>query len=207
VSPDAVAHDFTYDIYSRPKTETWTLDGAAYTFVHAYDLHGRLKARTYPTSAGGLQVKVRSHYNPFGYPDLVDGTDPLTQTTTPYWQTLDVAATGGITHGQFGSGVQAERAYDPASGRLDWIRDAGVLFQSFTYDPAGRVASVQEASGRREEYTYDSLARLSTWTLFPKGAAAATPDRPPSTTTLSATSCPKTSTPPARSRPSSIRAA
>jgi RHS repeat-associated protein len=171
VSPDNVAHDFTYDVYSRPKTESWTVDGAAYTFVHAYDLHGRLKARTYPTSAGGLQVKVRSHYNAFGFPDLVDGVDPLTQTTTPYWQTYAVAATGGITQGQFGSGVVAERGYDPQSGRLDWIKDAGVLFQSFTYDVAGRLASVQEASGRREEYTYDSLARLSTWTLFPKGAA------------------------------------
>lgn len=42
--------------------------------------------------------------------------------------------------------------------------------ESFTYDVAGRVASVQAVSGRREEYACDSLARLSTWTRLSKGA-------------------------------------
>ena len=174
VSPDGVAHDFTYDVYSRPKSETWTLDGAAYTFTSAYDIHGRLKVRSYPTSTGGLQVKVAHHYNPFGHLHLIDGVDPTTQTTTPFWQTYAVAATGGITNGLFGNGVTAERSYDPETGRLDWIKDVGVLFQSFTYDFAGRVKTQEESSGRREEFTYDSLARLATWTLFPKGHADGT---------------------------------
>lgn len=34
---------------------------------------------------------------------------------------------------------------------------------------------MEDGAGRREEYTYDSLARLSTWTLFPTGSAGGNP--------------------------------
>lgn len=81
--------------------------------------------------------------------------------TTDY----DYNAVGNLVHTQFGNGTQENRRYDPLN-RLVYLENQeadGDLISSYTYtlDKVGNRTSVMENDGRKVNYTYDELYRLT----------------------------------------------
>lgn len=81
--------------------------------------------------------------------------------TTDY----DYNAVGNLVHTQFGNGTQENRRYDTLN-RLVYLENQaadGDLISSYTYtlDKVGNRMSVMENDGRKVNYTYDELYRLT----------------------------------------------
>lgn len=154
----------SYDALGRPDTTTTSID-IAYATTVAYDAHGRVATRSYPS---GLTLKYA--YTALGYLKEVrdNGTDAL------YWRADAMDAGGRITAQTQGNGVATTQTFQPENGRLLAILAGagnGVQNLAYTYDSIGNVTSRADANqSLAETFGYDSLNRLTASTVNSGGA-------------------------------------
>lgn len=165
-STDGVTTVHTYTVEGKPAASTWTVEGTGYQISFGYDVIGRPAQLTYPAIPGGNngRLKVEYAYSPSGY--LLQIKDA--SAGTAYWTAEDRDSAGQLTRERLGNGVVGTRHYQATTGLLDDVGIAGPGVQralAYGYDANRNVTSRQDSVGRTEEYGYDPLNRLRTWTL------------------------------------------
>ncbi len=129
---------YTYDAAGRPTS----VASPAGTLSYQYDLAGRLTGQTYPN--GDVETYG---YDPAGR--LVSVASPLGSTA------YQLSPDGHLLGTTLPDGSQ--RAYQYTGGRLTSSDDLGIV-RNFTYDAAGRLASVTGDANRT--YVYDQGGQL-----------------------------------------------
>jgi RHS repeat-associated protein len=157
---------YNYDAahLNRLASKTERLFGADYQTAYTYD------------DALGFPLRVQSVTYPTGY-ETRNVYDPVTSQLykiengqgDALWETIETNALGQITRFSTGNGVQSERFYYPATGRLQGIYSAtnqNILQNlGYEYDDFGNLAArYDKMRGLRETFGYDALDRLdSIW--------------------------------------------
>lgn len=157
---------YNYDAahLNRLSSKTERLFGADYQTAYTYD------------DALGFPLRVQSVTHPTGY-ETRNVYDPVTSQLykiengqgDALWETIETNALGQITRFSTGNGVQSERFYYPATGRLQGISSATSqnILQNlgYEYDDFGNLAArYDKMRGLRETFGYDALDRLdSIW--------------------------------------------
>ena len=173
-SPDGTIQDFEYDELSRPKAETWTIDGRSYRFDRTYDTFGRLRSLAYPEVPGGpsgdSRMQVTHDYNPAGYFRQLSTTKTLPDGTLQYvGSPLTIEernVDGQLTRARLFNGEIVNRTYSPETGRLLTLTSGSALSLSYKYDLDGRVLQRQDSmQDHLDTFFYDdgSLHRLTGW--------------------------------------------
>ncbi|RKH09905.1 hypothetical protein D7V97_15245 [Corallococcus sp. CA053C] len=156
---------FTYDSLSRPVQEDWNVLGATYSFSRTYDAQGRLQTQSYPT-VGGLTFATTNEYTKWGA--LLAVREPGSSGTT-HWKAEGRNGLGQLTAERFGNSVKGTRRYD-SRGRLVFIESKNlrtVQALAYEYDLNGNLLSRHDRDRHTtEDFTYDSLDRLTRWSAF-----------------------------------------
>ncbi len=145
-----------YDTFGRPNETDTTVDTAPpYTTLTAYDASGRLYTNTYPSG-----IVVGHQYNALGYLRSVNSGGVALWVPNTENDALQV------TQATYGNGVYTTASYDPESGRVTNIQPmtaAGVRFRQFNYtwDVAGNLTTRADLTHAEENFTYDTLNRLT----------------------------------------------
>jgi RHS repeat-associated protein len=92
-----------------------------------YDAWGNYAHISYPTDSGGNRVHVDYVYDPINHTHVADVVESRNATATPDANSLHASAT-----------------FDGITGRIASRSDANGQTTSYTYDPAGRLASITE---------------------------------------------------------------
>jgi RHS repeat-associated protein len=174
----------TYDTLGRIITSATVLDSATTpaTVSETFDTNtGRVTSKTWPTG-----YKANYSYTPLGYLKTVSagGTEAFPQMVSH--TILAMNAQGQVTQYKTGNNVTTVKNFAADTGRLnsqtatlDGQAAGNVLNQSYTYDTLGNLTSRADNApgvGTQENFSYDSLNRLTTSTLL--GGAVS----PPTTT-------------------------
>jgi RHS repeat-associated protein len=177
-SSSSVAQTFAYDWYGRPSKETWTVGQESFDVLMSYDSLGRVSSVSYPNVPGRQRFKVQRNYTSTNYLASLEEVDP----TNPLklWEVLARNADDQLLAGQFGNGRLSKRTYEPAMGRLKTIADMGCVgvncigaeySLAYTYYDDGNVQTrTDSAAARAEQFSYDALNRLKSWTLSAGGS-------------------------------------
>jgi RHS repeat-associated protein len=171
----------SYDSLGRLNQTATVLDNPATpaTVSETFDANtGRITSKTWPT---GYQASYS--YSALGYLTGVTGggTNGFTQTTS--YQVLAMNAQGQITQYKLGGKVTTVKTFDTNTQRLsaqtattDGQATGNILSQTYSYDALGNLLSRADNSpsvGTQENFSYDSLNRLSMVTLL--GGAVSPP--------------------------------
>jgi RHS repeat-associated protein len=169
-NPTGFQESYAYDGQGRLQQTATVIDGSSYQTDYAYGPEDKLASMTYPTT-----VSWRPKFL-FGYSN--GHLTTITQdavTRTPVYALLAMDATGRETSARFGNGAVEQRSiYDAASHRLTAIRSgpasspASVQNYAYQWDRVGNLLSRKDLGAspqRQEQFTYDSLDRLSQATL------------------------------------------
>lgn len=174
-SGDGVVFVPTYDVFGRPESRTWTVDGRDYTFSTAYDSVGRPSRLRYPDSGANSPFAVSFERGDNGVVDSifdVSGTFGTGAPTKLLWHAISSHASGAIAEQQFGSNVRDTRRFD-AAHQLRFIESintqTNAVLQRLAYrrGPGGFVTQKSDLSSIQatESYEHDFLGRLSLWTV------------------------------------------
>ncbi len=169
----------SYDSQGRLASTATMLDVLT-TVSQSYDANGRPATKTWPTG-----YQATNTYSNLGYLKSVTGgggTAGFAQTVT--YNVLAMNSHGQITqyrYGNAGSEVSTVKTIEPSTDRLmaQTVTRAGqstgnVLSHSHTYDALGNLLTRSDATagvGTVENFSYDSLNRLTTATLGGGGGA------------------------------------
>ena len=166
-SADGVVTRYTYDEFGHQETADWTVDGEAYRLDYGYDEFGRQASLTYPRIPDVQdRLRVDYTYNAHGYlQQIKNPTEPK-----PYWQGTARNAEGALTEERLGNDVVSTYGYEATTGRLTQAATAGPAGQlqklNLAYDLNGNLTSKSDDVSRRvEEFEYDRLNRLLSWTV------------------------------------------
>lgn len=171
---------YTYDSLSRLVTTRRVVDGTNYWVDTTYDALNRIDTLVYPnsvsssssSSAGPLadRFRVRHVYNTYGFLQAVQEVMPNGGAGTTYWTAATVDESGVVTREDLGNGRSTIRTVDRATGNLTALTTGtgvGTEIQNlqFEWDGVGNLRvrrdfRARNASGAREEFTYDGLHRL-----------------------------------------------
>jgi len=147
---------FTYDQYDRLIQTTDTINGSKF-FVSKtdYDLFGRVSKETCPSG-----YFITNKYDKYGYlTGIVD------MNNTNIWNAVSSNAKGQLTAISQG-GRTTLYGYD-ARGLPTSISGSGFLNMSYSFTGKGNLDYRQDnLNGYKEVFAYDSLNRLTDWTLF-----------------------------------------
>jgi RHS repeat-associated protein len=171
-SPNGVVASYTYNDKGQTASQKWVIETVPYQVNLAYDSIGRLDTITYPDIPGPEgRLKAKYNYTLTGYLETV--TDATSG--TPYWRVNDRNAAGQLTKETYGQRAFDSLSYEASTGALQsidryapdgqWLRNL-----TYTYDPSRNVTSrsdENEVGGAisKQLYGYDSLHRLTGWTL------------------------------------------
>ncbi len=166
--PDASIVTFTH----TPTGQRETVTDARGTATYTYDERDRLLSRTDPdgmqiryvyddagnrTALTSLAGTVAYTFDPLNRMDTV--TDADGGVTGYFYDTA-----GNLVQIDLPNHVVERREYDE-QGRLTFLEQAGpsgvLASYRYTLAPTGRRAAVEEQDGRRVEFTYDSVGRLT----------------------------------------------
>ncbi|MBJ6764572.1 VCBS repeat-containing protein [Myxococcaceae bacterium JPH2] len=157
---------YSYDSLSRLVTETWSVEARLFAPINrTYDSYGRLQSIAYPQVAGRRLV-VENEYAEWGHLRAVRGAGG----GSTYWSALSRNGVGQLTGESFGNGLVGVRRYD-LRGRPIFM-DTSIGGQSlqtlaYEYEPNGNLRGRHDRVGQiSEEFRYDSLERLSQWSVF-----------------------------------------
>ena len=158
---------YHYDSRGRPVEVLASFGSHDYTIRYRYDANGRLLALTYPS---GRQVSYRRDTvgRIVGVTNTWSGVAEDIATNITY---LPFGPLQGIT---YGNGLREQHSHDLAY-RLTGQIIPGVQQRVYQYDPAGNVLVINQQPGRRREYRYDALQRL-TEEIAPNGESSYTYD-------------------------------
>ncbi|MEO3813452.1 FG-GAP-like repeat-containing protein [Sphaerisporangium sp. B11E5] len=171
---DGVTTAYRYDTAGRPAGLD-LVDGqqGTYSLDMTYDANGRLHTLAYPEVPGRDRFTVQYAYNPLGY--LKSVTDVSGQQPAgTLWQVTGRDADMALTDGVLGGSVALHHERDPATGRLTGVTAAKgtttLLDIGYGHWPSGLVKSRTTDDGaleREETFAYDTLRRLTRWTVDP----------------------------------------
>ncbi|MFE0154675.1 RHS repeat-associated core domain-containing protein [Nonomuraea sp. NPDC059007] len=165
--PDGVKTTFTYDGLSRVATQTGPgvrneISNATHTTQarHIYDADGNKRTETIADLTGGdLERTTTYTYDAQGRRETT--TDPQGGIVRTIWNSL-----GQLTRTTDARGTVVESGYSKRGELLTrtlrgWTGSPvapqpakDVVLESYSYDPAGRLASKADAMGRKTSYTY-----------------------------------------------------
>ncbi|MCE9669616.1 hypothetical protein LY474_17615 [Myxococcus stipitatus] len=165
-SADGVSTAYVYDSLGRRELSSTEVDGTAYTFDFTYDAYGRPSTVVYPAVPGTTRFSVQYGYTPRG--DLLDVREVSTQHV--YWQVGARTPSGHLSHAILGNGVESHYLHDSV-GALRMVETglgtSDVQRLLYDYDAAGNLTSRHDGVAEStEDFAYDSLDRLSRWTVF-----------------------------------------
>ncbi|NEP58533.1 MAG: RHS repeat-associated core domain-containing protein, partial [Symploca sp. SIO2G7] len=139
------------------------------------DPDGRSIAYTYDEAGNRTSVVIPSGSTAYTFDEqnrLKTVTDPDGGVTTYTYN-----AVGNLIRTDFANGTVEIREYDELN-RLVYLENSGAdgVINSFRYtlDETGNRTAVEEHDGRRVEYSYDELYRLTQEAIFAPGATEAT---------------------------------
>ncbi|WP_371666457.1 FG-GAP-like repeat-containing protein [Streptomyces sp. NBC_00289] len=184
-SPDQVTTAFGYDTLGRLETTNLSVPTGATTKTlradTTYDSLGRVKDLIYP-AAGASRMFLTTGYNASGYPETVTDTTPG-QSAKQLWKTTGRNADLSLATATVGpNALNRTQGYD-TTGRLTDIditkpsNGTKILDLHYTFHPDGMVKDrIQDdpTAKRGETFDYDSMGRLTNWTL----ANATDPEKP-----------------------------
>jgi RHS repeat-associated protein len=152
---------FTYDTLSRPTHVALSIYGGAHSYAQTYDaISGKMSTLTYPS---GLAIK--DTYNAYGY--LAQISDNTSHQV--YWTANARDQFLNLINETAGNGVTTSRSYDARTGLIGAINAGpGNAVASFTYvfDLVGNLDQrVDNDLTHTDNFTYDALNRLSTYSL------------------------------------------
>ncbi|WP_433259391.1 LamG-like jellyroll fold domain-containing protein (plasmid) [Streptosporangium sp. CA-135522] len=172
--PDGITSTFTYDGLGRLLTQTGAgvkneVTGVTHTakVTSTYDADGNTLTQTFTDLTGGDAARTTtSTYDAFGRAETV--TDPEGGVVRTAWDVTgaQVSTTDPLgtvyTYGYTKRGEQASKTIKNWTGSPVSPQAAkDVVLESRSYDPAGRLATVTDAMGRKTSYTYFTDNRLS----------------------------------------------
>ena len=176
-SADGIITRYTYDEFGHKETAAWTIDDHVFQLDYGYDEFGRQASLTYPRIpdlAAEDRLRVDYTYNAHGYLQQIKSpAEPK-----PYWQATGRNADGALTGEQQGNDVVTSYVYESTTGRLTDLTTSGPVAGplqtiNLRHDLVGNLISKEdEVSGRAEEFGYDGLDRLLTWTAATDGEQA-----------------------------------
>jgi RHS repeat-associated protein len=171
----------TYDTVGRPSITDTVLDSVAAParVSESFDLNtGRVNSKTWPT---GYQASYT--YTPLGYLLSVAGGGAGAVSYTVQAMNAQGQITQYRTGNQTGKQITTVKTFDAQTQRLtgqtatlDGQATGNVLNQSYSYDALGNLMTRGDNSpgvGTQENFSYDSLNRLSTATIL--GGAVSPP--------------------------------
>lgn len=186
VAPGGFEERYTYDNYGRAETTRRLIDGYWYRIDQTYDAQGRVDLLKYPSwnattspstlPADNERVVVRSNYNGYGYLTSTQNVG----TSTTLWR-VDATDLYGITRETLGNGVVTRRVFEATTGYLRQVQaglgsGTAVQDQRFQFDRNGNVMFRADANlSRSEDFTYDSIDRLTQTRLFNNASASGSP--------------------------------
>ncbi|WP_301340977.1 RHS repeat-associated core domain-containing protein [Corallococcus carmarthensis] len=161
----AVSTEYVYDSLGNQIASLWDVEGRQYSVERQYDAYGRLSRLTYP-SVGTARFAVDYEYTAQGQLKRVRAANngPV------YWSVDGRNGLQQLTEESFGNGVVSKRRYD-TRGRLLFLESTagGQVLQrmAYAYEANGNVRSRHDPLGKTtEDFAYDSLDRLTSWTVF-----------------------------------------
>ncbi|WP_223752231.1 RHS repeat-associated core domain-containing protein [Myxococcus sp. XM-1-1-1] len=163
---DDVSSAFVYDSYSRVRREFSQVEGQLFDLERTYDVIGRLDTVTYPAVGTSPRMKVRYGYTPANTLRHVEQVSPVSKTL---WTVTGRDVSGLVSSEQFGNGVTTTRRRD-AEGHLRFLESLGSqgAVQRFAYDYElnGNLRHRDDLLAKvGEEFSYDSLERLTDWVV------------------------------------------
>jgi len=171
-SLDDITVVYTYDALKRPVGEAWNVEGVAYTFSRTFDDYGLLRRLTYP-GAGAQPLAVDYEYKPWGALESVRNAS----SGHSYWRAQARNGLGQLTSEVFGNGVVSQRRYDLRGRPLFIDSKAGsqpLQALAYEYEANGNMRARHDRVARTtEDFTYDTLDRLKSWTAFQNCGATA----------------------------------
>jgi YD repeat-containing protein len=162
-SPDGVITEFAHDDFGRPESKTLRVAGRNYQISTQYDGFGRPLVQYYPETPGQARFALRHVYSASGYLErLEDHRDGRR-----YW--TQEASTPISERERLVGGALTTRGYDDLTQRQVNVRTErdGDIIHSIVYDYYlnGNVKERWRSNPEtKDQYTYDSLNRLETWT-------------------------------------------
>jgi RHS repeat-associated protein len=167
----------SYDAFGRPASTQTNLDWE-YATLWTYDNYSRPKTeshrrRAIGATSGGVEQKVEFSYNRQGQVEKLFRSG----NTTPMWTNRAQDALGRTTDELLDNTLETVHSFNTYTGRLETIRagqdnaaagsTATHQNDTYTYDPVGNLltrAHLNTTSGARhsETFTYDALNRLKT---------------------------------------------
>ncbi|NVI97980.1 VCBS repeat-containing protein [Myxococcus sp. AM009] len=158
---------YSYDAVGRQSTLAQQVGtGEILTLTQTFDGRGRLDTLSYPPTSDGRQFKVKYAYTPRGELLSVKNAD----SNQVYWTALERNVQRQVTRERFGDQVIRTRRYDVV-GQLRYLdaTSGGTSVQRLIYEYSkggnlqARHDHVQQST---EQFTYDALDRLDSWTLY-----------------------------------------
>jgi RHS repeat-associated protein len=175
-SPDGVSVSYTFDSLSRRQNEDWTVAGQTLSIGHTYDpVSGLLQTVTYP-AVNTKSLMVQYEYDDQGAVSNV--YEVLSATSkNALWTATQRDSAGRLTSQTFGNGVVSTRAFDGV-GQLRFLEtklpSTGNALQRLAYEfnADGSLSAQHDLlSGTSEDFGYDSLDRLTKWTVTQCGTS------------------------------------
>lgn len=172
-SRDGIKTVYRYDSIGRPVGTDYQDGTTLYKTDTTYDAHGRVETLSYPEVAGRTdRFKIKNTYNP--YTGQVEEVADSSAGRAPkmLWKTTGQNTDGNITTGSYGTdALTTTRTYNGDTGRLESITDTNRARTKLTetayeyYDNGALKRRNDTLAGRDATYTYDTLNRLTDWTL------------------------------------------
>jgi RHS repeat-associated protein len=154
-----------YDAIGRDYESVTTMGGSDYVQTTTFDAVGRVFQKFF--AGGGIPRSGELYqYNARGYVAAVRNAFPgLTGQLYYEVQAMDAAGRVRRERRAGSDNLITDKAYAPATGRIESISTGGGAVQSlnYAYDPLGNMVAREDHSGGgylREEYSYDNLQRL-----------------------------------------------
>jgi RHS repeat-associated protein len=171
ISNPIASEYYTYDSLSRPSSVTATIGGVAHTTSYTYDAYGRPLTLTYPVTGFAL----RHCYDAVGFLVRVENAtnaSACSSSLPAYWIANAFDANNRLTKETFGNGLVSERAYDPDTDDLQFIKTGAtnptsVQNSTYGFDAVDNLTARSWSDGnavQSETFGYDNLNRLTSVT-------------------------------------------
>lgn len=158
---------YSYDALGRQVTLAQQVDsGPVLTLTQTFDSLGRMATLAYPPTSDGRQFKLKYEYTPRS--ELLAVKDA--NSGQVYWTALERDVYRQVTRERFGDQVTRTRRYD-VMGRLRYLDanrgSTNVQRLIYEYSKGGNLQAQHDHVQRStEQFTYDALDRLDSWTLY-----------------------------------------
>jgi RHS repeat-associated protein len=179
LSPDSIATVSRYDSSGRLAGEDLIDDqNVKYSVDMDYvsaggPLAGKPWTLSYPEVPGRQRFSVANSYNNAGYVNEIFGAVTPAQPLQSLWAVKTRNRDLGLLHGTLGNKTDVDCGYDDLTSRITSLKATGavpivtpVVDVGYDYYPNSLLKNRKDhAIGRSESFEYDSLLRLTKWSL------------------------------------------